>query len=186
MKAGMNCREDLPIDRALEDFVAQTQLLEDEFFIEPVIPEPVDLTDLVEPYEEPYVQEVAADPTLAQATIPACIPQRTLVVSMMATAAMSALAVVWLYRPAPAPAIAAAAIPRIEVTLPRVVPQATAPAPTVTQLPLTPVVQPLPAPAPIARQLAAPPPAARAKPVVRKRTLTAKVSRREWSNGFAD
>ena len=176
MTAGMNCREDLPIDRALDDFVAQAQLLEDEFFIEPVIPEPVDLTELVEPYVEEQPYEVAADPTLAQDTIPACIPQRTLVVSMMVTAALSALAVVWLYRPAPAASIAAAAIPKIEVTLPRVMPQPTAPAPTVTQLPVTPVVHSLAAPAPVAR----------AKPVVRKRTLTAKVSRREWSNGFAD
>src|SRR5690242_1316772 len=113
----MQCREDLPIDRALEDFVAQSQLLEEEFFIEPAISEPIDLTELVEPYEEPVYaapqyQEVAADQTVPQATIPACIPQRTLVVSMMVTAALSALAVVWLYRPAPAPVIAALAIPR--------------------------------------------------------------------------
>lgn len=183
MTAGMNCREDLPIDRALDDFVAQAQLFEEEFFIEPVIPEPVDLTELVEPYvEEPLVQEVAADPTLAQATIPACIPQRTLVVSMMATAALSALAVLWLYHPAPAASIAKAAIPKIEVTLPRAVQKPTAPAPTVTQLPVAtaPVVQELPSP--LVHSAA---PVARAKPA-RKRTLTAKVARRDWSNGFAD
>jgi hypothetical protein len=170
----MNCREDLPIERALEDFVARAQLAEEDFFVEPV-DVGIDMTEVV----EPYVEEEDAVRTLPQSTIPGCIPQRTLVVSMMATAALSALAVLWLYHPALQP-IAAAAIAhsKIEVTLPRVEPLPKPISPTVIQLPIT------PAPAARVAQVS-PAPAARAH-TTRKRTLTAKVSRREWQSGFAD
>lgn len=148
---GMNRREDLSVDAAL------------------------DLTEGV----EPYVEAEDAYKALPQAMMGACIPQHTLVVSMMVSAAVSALAVVVLVRPS---APAALARPQIEVSLPRAQPSHLPPAPTVTP--------PRAAPAPVVTQL----PAARAPrpaPVARahthkKRTLTARVSRREWSRGFAD
>jgi hypothetical protein len=173
----MHCREDLSIDAALESFVAQAHSVEEDFFIEPA-PQPVieDLTEIV----EPYVEEEDAYKTLPQEMIAACIPQRRLVVSMMVSAAVSALAVVLLVRPSPPAALARP--PKIEVSLPRAQPLPPPPAPTVTPL--------APAPAPVVTQLAAAP-APRSAPVARshphkKRTLTARVSRREWSNGFAD
>ena len=173
----MHCREDLSIDAALESFVAQAHSVEEDFFIDPA-PQPVieDLTEIVEPYEE----EEDAYKTLPQEMIAACIPQRRLVVSMMVSAAVSALAVVLLVRPSPPAALARP--PKIEVSLPRAQPLPPPPAPTVTPL--------APAPAPVVTQLAAAP-APRSAPVARshphkKRTLTARVSRREWSNGFAD
>src|SRR5215471_4146941 len=124
---GMNCREDLSIDSALESFVAQANTVEDDFFIEPVEPVIEDFTEVV----EPYVEEEDAYRTLPQATISACIPQRTLVVSMMVSAAVSAFAVVLLVRPQ-APAVLAR--PKIQVELPRTRPLPPPPAPTVTQL----------------------------------------------------
>ena len=168
----MSCREDLSVESALEAFVARAQLLEEEFFVEPVVE---DLTEVV----EPYVEEEDAETTLPQDTIPACIPQRTLVVSMMATAALSALAAVLFVRPAALPARSQSMpkpLPKIEVSLPRAQPlpaPAPAPAPTVTQLAAGP-------PAPIQHA-----PAARSH-AHKKRALTAKVSRRDWSVGFAE
>jgi hypothetical protein len=164
----MNCREDLSIDSALESFVAQANTVAEDFFIEPVIE---DFTEVV----EPYVEEEDAYRTLPQATISARIPQRTLVVSMMVSAAVSALAVVLLVRPQ-APAVLAR--PQIQVELPRTRPLPPPPAPTVTQLAA--------APAPTVTQLAAPPAPVGRSHAHKKRTLTARVSRGDWSNGFAE